>query len=279
MSFSSRALTVAAGLLVTASRARIVAAGLLVTSSRARTVAAGLLVTAAMTGSAAAATAYEPDHADQTPRWVWPLEPIPTVVRGFVAPADPWGPGHRGVDLLGRPGEPVLAIASGEVLFAQALAGRGVVVIRHGALRSTYEPVTAAVRVGQHVDAGQVIGLLQATHSHCAPEVCLHLGLRRGRVYLDPLSVLGPRAVRLKPLTPADLAWGSASAGPGDGGPAGHEIGAARSGPAPAAAGVDAAPHPGSGRGRAVLAATAAGLVFAVTSMLGLRAGGGHARG
>jgi murein DD-endopeptidase MepM/ murein hydrolase activator NlpD len=249
-------------------------------SSRARTVAAGLLVTAALTGSAAAATAYEPDHADQTPRWVWPLEPIPTVVRGFDAPADPWGPGHRGVDLLGRPGEPVLAIASGEVLFAQALAGRGVVVIRHGALRSTYEPVTAAVRVGQHVDAGQVIGLLQTTHSHCAPEMCLHLGLRRGSVYLDPLGVLGPRAVRLKPLTPADLAGVSASGGGGPGGgPAGHAIDAARSGPSPAAAGGAAAPHPGSGRGRAVLAATAAGLVFAVTSMLGLRAGGGHARG
>ena len=97
-----------------------------------------------------------------------------------------------------------MAISAGRVQFARAVAGRGVLVISHGALRSTYEPVTAAVHVGEQVCAGEVVGLLQTVQSHCAPEVCLHLGLRRGAVYLDPLTVLGPRPVRLKPLTSVD---------------------------------------------------------------------------
>ena len=94
-----------------------------------------------------------------------------------------------------------MSIAAGDVTVATPVAGRGVVVVSHGSLRSTYEPVTASVHVGQHIVAGQVIGLLQTTQSHCLPAVCLHLGLRRGGVYLDPLSVLGSRPVRLKPLT------------------------------------------------------------------------------
>jgi Peptidase family M23 len=164
---------------------------------------AGLSVLAA-TSPALCAVAAPSSAPDAGRQWVWPLEPVPRVVRVFDAPADPWSSGHRGVDLLGAAGQPVMAIGAGRVRFARAVAGRGVVVISHGALRSTYEPVTAAVHVGQHVSAGEVIGLLQTLHSHCAPEVCLHLGLRRGRDYLDPLSVLGPRPVRLKPLTSAD---------------------------------------------------------------------------
>lgn len=147
--------------------------------------------------------------------WVWPLEPTPRVVRAFDPPADPWGAGNRGVDLLGSLAQPVMAIATGDVTFARALAGRGVVVVDHGALRSTYEPVTASVHVGQHVVAGQVIGLLQSTYSHCVPEICLHLGLRRGDLYLDPLAVLGPLPVRLKPLSSDDR--GAAGLSPGTG--------------------------------------------------------------
>ncbi len=136
--------------------------------------------------------------------WVWPLDPLPEVVRVFDPPAQRWGAGHRGVDLLGSTAQPVLAIGAGEIAVARPLAGRGVVVVSHGALRSTYEPVTASVHVGQHVEAGEVVGLLQSARSHCLPEVCLHLGLRRGDEYVDPLSVLGPRVVRLKPVAPSD---------------------------------------------------------------------------
>lgn len=132
--------------------------------------------------------------------WVWPLQPTPPIVAGFAPPDEVWQAGHRGVDLLGSGGQSVLAIGTGRVTFAGPLAGRGVVVVDHGELRSTYEPVLAQVAVGEVVPAGQPVGLLQSVRSHCAPRTCLHLGLKRGETYLDPLDRLPDRAVRLKPL-------------------------------------------------------------------------------
>src|SRR5689334_2878317 len=41
--------------------------------------------------------------------WGWPLAGRPPVTRAFDPPADPYGPGHRGVDLSGAPGDAVLA--------------------------------------------------------------------------------------------------------------------------------------------------------------------------
>lgn len=201
--------------------------------------------------------------------WAWPLEPVPAVVHGFDPPAERWGAGHRGVDLLGSAAQPVMSIAAGEVTVAKPVAGRGVVVVSHGALRSTYEPVTASVHVGQHIDAGQVIGLLQTTRSHCLPAVCLHLGLRRGRVYLDPLSVLGPRPVRLKPLTlpgqPDDDHGGLAP--PPD---TPRPVAAPQS-----SAGGEPDPQPWAAPAAALGAGTAVGLALLVSSRLGR----GHARG
>ena len=134
------------------------------------------------------------------PTWVWPLQPRPVVVAVFAPPDLTWHPGHRGVDLLGAAGQPVLAIGAGRVTFAGPVAGRGVVVVDHGGLRSTYEPVLARVAGGEHVEAGEALGVLQAVRSHCLPRVCLHLGLKRGDCYLDPLELLTGRDVRLKPV-------------------------------------------------------------------------------
>jgi murein DD-endopeptidase MepM/ murein hydrolase activator NlpD len=130
----------------------------------------------------------------------WPLAPRPAVVRAFDPPGSPWGAGHRGVDLLGHPGQSVLAARAGRISFAARLAGRGVVVVDHGLLRTTYEPVRPTVRVGDRVAEGQRIGVLQRGGSHCFPRVCLHWGLLRGRTYLDPLLLVGGGPVRLLPL-------------------------------------------------------------------------------
>lgn len=105
----------------------------------------------------------------------------------FRPPPEPWLSGHRGVDLAGVPGERVLAAAAGIVTYTGRIAGRGVVVVDHGALRTTYEPVEAAVTTGQHIEAGTALGTLQAGHATCAPAACLHWGLRRGEEYLDPM--------------------------------------------------------------------------------------------
>jgi hypothetical protein len=154
-------------------------------------------------GPAGAAAATEPGG-------VWPLTPRPAVVRGFEPPPEPWLPGHRGVDLLGSVGRQVRAASAGTILYAGPLAGRGVVVISHGATRTTYEPLVASVRAGDPVLAGDPIGTLSAAPSHCAPRVCLHWGLLRGSTYLDPLSLLTASPVRLLPTAsdhlPADTA-------------------------------------------------------------------------
>jgi murein DD-endopeptidase MepM/ murein hydrolase activator NlpD len=92
----------------------------------------------------------------------------------------------------------VLAAAAGTVAFAGPVAGRGVVVVDHGAVRTTYEPVAAQVQVGQGVAAGTPLGVL-AGGSHCARS-CLHWGLRSGDQYLNPLLLLGAGGhVRLVP--------------------------------------------------------------------------------
>ena len=147
---------------------------------------------------------------------VWPLDPQPTVVAGFDPPVSAYGAGHRGVDLAGRPGQPVRAAAAGRVVFAGAVAGRGVVVVDHGATRTTYEPVRADVALGSLVAAGEQVGTLQSAGSHCAPATCLHWGLIAGETYLDPLTLVSGRRVRLLPLFSAGAGLTRA------GGPAGR---------------------------------------------------------
>ncbi len=91
------------------------------------------------------------------------------------------------------------------MLFAAPLAGRPVVSIEHpGGLRTTYEPVTASVEVGDRVQLGEQIGVLAGGHPECAvpePGACLHWGARRRLDYTDPLRLVGPSPVRLLPWT------------------------------------------------------------------------------
>ncbi|TNM41122.1 M23 family metallopeptidase [Nocardioides albidus] len=134
------------------------------------------------------------------PVGIWPLQPVPEVVQRFDPPDSPYGAGHRGVDLAGRVGQQVRTALPGRVVFAARIAGRGVVVVRHGGTRTTYEPVTASVGVGVSVAAGDVIGTLELAGSHCFPRACLHWGWIAGRTYLDPLRLVGAGPVRLLPL-------------------------------------------------------------------------------
>src|SRR5271168_5563818 len=61
---------------------------------------------------AAALLWASPARGDST-RLDWPLRPRPAVVRTFDAPAPDWNRGHRGVDLAGKPGQPVYAAGAG----------------------------------------------------------------------------------------------------------------------------------------------------------------------
>jgi murein DD-endopeptidase MepM/ murein hydrolase activator NlpD len=136
--------------------------------------------------------------AEPSPGWVPPVWPL-QVQRGFANPEHDWLPGHRGIDLRASPGAEVRAAGDGRIAFAARLAGRGVVVVDHGELRTTYEPVAAAVRVGDRVRRGALLGRVQPGTGHCGSGSCLHLGLRRGPTYLDPRLVLGWRGAVLRP--------------------------------------------------------------------------------
>src|SRR4051812_5150364 len=105
-----------------------------------------------------------PARADGS-RLDWPLRPRPAVMRMFDAPSPNWQRGHRGVDLAAVPGQAVYAAGPGTVVFAGEVAGRPVVSVAHpGGLRTSYEPVLAAVRPGQLVASGAVLGELAAGH-------------------------------------------------------------------------------------------------------------------
>ena len=131
--------------------------------------------------------------------WAPPLAAPLRVTRPFQPPPSPYAAGHRGVDLAGSPGQEVRSAGTGLVTWAGVLAGRGVVVVQHGNLRTTYEPVAAEVAQGSRVFAGDRIGTLQRGHPGCPVTACLHWGVRRGAAYLDPLLLLRPPRVRLLP--------------------------------------------------------------------------------
>jgi Peptidase family M23 len=174
------------------------------------------LATLVLLGTLAGATpalAAVADPARAGP-WTWPVgSPAspPSVTRPFAPPDRPWLAGHRGVDLEADVGSTVRSAGAGVVLYAGRIAGRGVVAVVHGDLRTTYEPVTAAVSVGMRVAAGEAIGRLESP-GHCVPTACLHWGLLRGDTYLDPLSLLSGGPVRLLPLGGAALAGPAAPA-------------------------------------------------------------------
>ncbi|WP_435744674.1 peptidoglycan DD-metalloendopeptidase family protein [Nocardioides sp. SYSU DS0663] len=154
-------------------------------------------------------TGTGPASAD--PVGEWPLRPEPTVVEHFDPPPTPYAAGHRGVDLLGRPGQGVHTALAGRVTYAGMLAGRGVVVVDHGTTRTTYQPVAASVAVGDLVRAGSALGRLELAGSHCFPRACLHWGWIDGETYLDPLDLVGAGPVRLLPLWRAAPAAGRAA--------------------------------------------------------------------
>ena len=130
-----------------------------------------------------------------------PLPAPLTVVRVFAPPLHPWAAGNRGVDLAAYAGERVFAATAGLVIYAGVLAGRGVVSIRDGTLRTTYEPVDPVVRSGESVVAGQLIGYVSAAADACGPPgSCLHWGALKSDVYIDPMDLLRTPRVRLLPI-------------------------------------------------------------------------------
>ena len=139
--------------------------------------------------------------------WVWPV--TGPVIRGFDPPDDPYGAGHRGIDIAAPFGSPVLAAEAGVVTFAGAVGGQLFVTVDHGGgLVSSSSWVSALlVRKNDIVARGQVIALSGAGHPNSLEPPHLHIGVRLDGQYVDPMAYLSPLSVagliRLAPLAPA----------------------------------------------------------------------------
>ena len=133
----------------------------------------------ALSGSSAAANEEEVE-------WIWPSHG--KIIGTFSEGAS------KGVDIAGKPGDPVLAAGEGKVVYSgTGLRGYGkLVIVKHN---NTYLSAYAhnqnvLVKEGQSVSKGQKIAEMGNTD---ADQVKLHFEVRRQGKPVDPLKFLPPR--------------------------------------------------------------------------------------
>ena len=102
-----------------------------------------------------------------------------------------WKGRHMGLDLDGDGGEPIGAVAGGEVVVAGYYFGMGkAVLLDHGQRFFTayFHMSRVGVKVGQRVRRGETLGLVGATGLATGPH--LHLTARINGARVDPLALL-----------------------------------------------------------------------------------------
>ena len=118
----------------------------------------------------------------------WPLD------AGIISSeyGDRWGKMHKGLDLAADAGEPVYAVAPGEVIYAgDGLRGYGnVVILRHDRRYSSLYAHNSELKVkqGDHVGQGALIALLGNTGHSTGPHV--HFEIRDGDDAINPHTML-----------------------------------------------------------------------------------------
>lgn len=133
-----------------------------------------------------------------------PAEPVPTPAStpssGFVWPVrgtvvspygQRWGRLHSGIDIAAPAGTPIVASASGQVVYAGSMSGYGlIVVIQHaGGIATAYaHNSSVAVSVGQSVGQGQTIAAVGCTGRCFGDHV--HFEVRVGGTAVDPMGYL-----------------------------------------------------------------------------------------
>ncbi len=106
---------------------------------------------------------------------------------------------HLGVDLRGKRGTLIYATHSGKVIYSGWMSGYGKVVkISHarGFVSLYAHQSRLAVKKGQYVKRGQVIGFVGNTGRSTGPH--LHFGLYLNRKAIDPMRYIGKKAISRK---------------------------------------------------------------------------------
>lgn len=136
-------------------------------------------------------------------RWRAPVPGSLHVAAPFRAPAHTFGAGHRGVDLTAPIGTRLVAPASGVVAFRGTVVDRPLLTIEHpGGYVTTFEPLTSGLSPGDHVVAGDEIGVVAVGGHTSAGSV--HVGVRLNGAYINPMLLFGEvqRAVLLPCCAP-----------------------------------------------------------------------------
>jgi lipoprotein NlpD len=144
---------------------------------------------ASVAAPAAAPSQPQPQAgADEDIPWGWPTSGAAAVLAGFDEQK------NKGIDIGGRPGDPVLAAADGRVVYAGAgLRGYGnLIILKHN---NTYLTAYAhnqslLVKEDQTVRKGQKIAEMGSTDSE---RVKLHFEIRRQGKPVDPMRFLPAR--------------------------------------------------------------------------------------
>lgn len=120
--------------------------------------------------------------------WAWPAPGNPQVLAGFDEAR------NKGLDIAGKPGDPVLAAADGRVVYAGAgLRGYGnLIILKHNNtyLTAYAHNQTLLVKEDQSVRKGQKIAEMGSTD---ADRVKLHFEIRRLGKPVDPARYLAAR--------------------------------------------------------------------------------------
>jgi lipoprotein NlpD len=140
----------------------------------------------AATTTAAAKDSGKDASDDETLAWAWPVSH--PVTAGFDEQR------NKGLDFAGKPGDPVLAVADGRVVYAgSGLRGYGnLVIIKHNNTYLTAYAHNRAMLVEQDqvVRKGQRIAEMGSTESDT---VKLHFEVRKLGKPVDPAKLLPPR--------------------------------------------------------------------------------------
>jgi lipoprotein NlpD len=127
-----------------------------------------------------------PEIDDNSLGWIWPASG--KVVAGFSESAN-----LKGIDIAGKPGQPIVASAAGRVVYAgTGLRGYGkLIIVKHNnTFLSAYAHNREIdVKEGQQVAKGQKIAEMGDTD---ADQVMLHFEIRRLGKPVDPAKLLPP---------------------------------------------------------------------------------------